>query len=27
MILILLPAIAFVSPPDQLWIAGIYEWR
>ncbi len=23
--LILLPAIAFASPPDQLWIAGIYD--
>ena len=23
--LILLPAIAFDSPPDQLWIAGIYD--
>src|SRR5215472_4056130 len=25
MVLILLPAIAFASPPDQLWIAGIYD--
>jgi len=24
-VLILLPAIAFASPPDQLWIAGIYD--
>src|SRR5215831_13369705 len=23
--LILLPAIAFANPPDQLWIAGIYD--
>src|SRR5262249_41017867 len=23
--LILLPPIAFASPPDQLWIAGIYD--
>ena len=23
--LFLLPAIAFASPPDQLWIAGIYD--
>jgi len=23
--LILLPAIAFASPPDRLWIAGIYD--
>ena len=23
--LILVPAIAFASPPDQLWIAGIYD--
>ena len=25
MALILLPAIAFASPPDSLWIAGIYD--
>src|SRR5215813_10242904 len=25
LVLILLPAIAFASPPDQLWIAGIYD--
>src|SRR5262245_64810483 len=23
--LFLLPAIAFASPPDQLWIAGMYD--
>ena len=25
MALVLLPAIAFASPPDPLWIAGIYD--